>query len=162
MGNANKRQAKVSGDENGLGVGRGGQLPATGGLPSMITSIVRFSSPADKLESETASASSPAYACSSVQGKRAGMEDEHIAIRPLFVNREEAANLFGVFDGHGGKTVAVFLRENMPHALSWSVQSAVTSRTSVERALKEAFLQVTPLFYECRINPNHKTLNPKH
>jgi serine/threonine protein phosphatase PrpC len=88
-----------------------------------------------------------------VQGRRAGMEDEHIAIRPLFVNREGTANLFGVFDGHGGKTVAVFLRENMPHALSCSVQSAMTSRTSVERALKEAFLQVTPLSSRMSLKP---------
>lgn len=157
MGNRKSREdqrgPKGIGNENGPEVGCSDQLPATGGVPSQIPSVVRFSSPADKLESQPASASSPAYACSSVQGKRAGMEDEHVAIRPLFVNREYAANLFGVFDGHGGKAVASFLRENMPDAMSCSVQSAVSKRTSVESALKEAFLQVMPLSYDWRVNP---------
>lgn len=145
MGNASSRKKKqTSGAEHANSpVVEGGKLPATtGGIPSMV----HFSSAKDTLESQPASANSPAYACSSVQGKRIGMEDRHIAVRPLYVDRTASANLFGVFDGHGGSTVSSFLSQNMAGAVSWSVQSALTNRTGVEKGLKEAFRQVDAAF----------------
>jgi len=52
----------------------------------------------------------------SLQGKREANEDQHIHI--LNLNGENTdqnnINFFGVFDGHGGKLVSKFLKENMP------------------------------------------------
>jgi len=41
-----------------------------------------------------------------MQGWRLNMEDAHIA-NPEFMNNPEKA-VFGVFDGHGGREVAVY------------------------------------------------------
>ena len=134
--------SKKKGQNESLAAGWPGVLPPGGGLPS----IVQIPSIADVLEFHPPGPHSPAYACSSVKGKRASMEDEHIAVRPLLCNIQEPANLFGVFDGHGGKAVAAFLRDNMPSAVAWSVQTAVTNRTCMEQALKDAFIQVDAAF----------------
>ena len=52
----------------------------------------------------------------SLQGKRPTNEDQHYHI--LNINGENAEqnniNLFAVFDGHGGKAVSKFLKENLP------------------------------------------------
>ena len=86
-------------------VGYGAKNIGSGGLPSLFNA----GSSADILEYKTGDANCPAYSCSSVQGKRVGMEDEHIAVRPLFCAGGEVLNLFGVFDGHGGTNVAGML-----------------------------------------------------
>ena len=54
------------------------------------------------------------FGCSSVRGKRGAMEDAHIAV-PHFVcdgpaTRGGFAPLFAVFDGHGGRHCAQFLK----------------------------------------------------
>lgn len=117
--------------------------PSRSGIPS----LVHFSASADLLEFKPADSSgSPAYACSAVQGKRVRMEDEHIAVRPLFRNQQEVASLFGVFDGHGGAGVAKFLKDNMASSVGYAVQAATANRTSVEQALVDAFLQVDSAF----------------
>ena len=46
----------------------------------------------------------------SMQGWRCGMEDSHIAIE-ITCHDGSKAMLFGVFDGHGGKDVAQYARE---------------------------------------------------
>lgn len=52
----------------------------------------------------------------SLQGKRPSQEDQHIAI--LNLNDTDKSintiNLFGVFDGHGGKKVSHYLKNNLP------------------------------------------------
>lgn len=52
----------------------------------------------------------------SLQGKREANEDQHVHI--LNLNGENgdynSINLFGVFDGHGGKLVSKYLKETMP------------------------------------------------
>jgi protein phosphatase 1G len=45
-----------------------------------------------------------------MQGWRCGMEDAHICFEVK--GDENEAMVFGVFDGHGGKEVAVFCKEN--------------------------------------------------
>lgn len=86
----------------------------------------------------------PEYACSSVQGRRAAMEDEHIAL-PAFVSREEsssAASLFAVFDGHGGRHCATYLNGNMAAA----VRRWLDKEADVSVALKMAFKEVDEEF----------------
>jgi len=52
----------------------------------------------------------------SMQGWRVGMEDSHIAESIDLPNKTQGS-LFGVFDGHGGKEVAVFAKENFTKVL---------------------------------------------
>lgn len=82
-------------------VGHGAKNLGTG-----VPSLFNLGSSRDIFEYKPGDANSPAFSCSSVQGKRPHMEDEHIAVCPLLCVGGEASNLFGVFDGHGGKNVA--------------------------------------------------------
>ena len=52
----------------------------------------------------------------SLQGKRDSNEDQHIHIINLTGENSELnpINLLGVFDGHGGKAVSKYLKENLP------------------------------------------------
>lgn len=52
----------------------------------------------------------------SLQGKRATQEDQHIAILNIDGKNNEINNInfFGVFDGHGGKKVSHYLKNNLP------------------------------------------------
>lgn len=56
-------------------------------------------------------------------GKRPYMEDTHVCIQDMgkkfgcsFVN-EEAVSFYGVFDGHGGKGAAQFVRDHLPRVI---------------------------------------------
>lgn len=53
----------------------------------------------------------------SLQGKRPMQEDNHISILNLNNNNENYNNInfFGVFDGHGGKRVSKYLKNNLPN-----------------------------------------------
>ena len=50
-------------------------------------------------------------ACS-MQGWRSSMEDTHICQEVKMASSSNYGMLFGVFDGHGGKAVAEYAREN--------------------------------------------------
>jgi serine/threonine protein phosphatase PrpC len=52
----------------------------------------------------------------SLQGKRESNEDQHVHILNLDGSNPEYNNInfFGVYDGHGGKLVSKFLKDNMP------------------------------------------------
>ena len=52
----------------------------------------------------------------SLQGKRQSNEDQHIHILNQDKSDENlnAINFFGVFDGHGGKAVSKYLKDNLP------------------------------------------------
>lgn len=49
------------------------------------------------------------YVACSMQGWRTNMEDSHIAK----LDFEKGKHIFGVFDGHGGKEVALFVEQNL-------------------------------------------------
>jgi len=53
----------------------------------------------------------------SLQGRRNTQEDQHITILNIDGNNKELnkINFFGVFDGHGGKKVSHFLKNNLPN-----------------------------------------------
>jgi len=53
----------------------------------------------------------------SLQGKRPSQEDQHIHVLNLEGSNKEMNNInfFGVFDGHGGKKVSHYLRNNLPN-----------------------------------------------
>ena len=52
----------------------------------------------------------------SLQGKRESNEDQHSTIFNLNKDNKEMNNInfLGVYDGHGGKTVSKYLKENLP------------------------------------------------
>lgn len=52
----------------------------------------------------------------SLQGKRDANEDQHIHIMNLTAENDELnpVNFIAVFDGHGGKAVSKYLKENLP------------------------------------------------
>ena len=52
----------------------------------------------------------------SLQGKRDSNEDQHVHIMNINNATQELnqINFFGVFDGHGGKAVSKYLKENLP------------------------------------------------
>ncbi len=52
----------------------------------------------------------------SLQGKRESNEDQHVHIVNLSGENQELnqVNFIGVFDGHGGKAVSKYLKENLP------------------------------------------------
>ena len=52
----------------------------------------------------------------SLQGRRKTQEDQHISVLNLDGNNNEFNNInfFGVFDGHGGKKVSHYLKNNLP------------------------------------------------
>lgn len=53
----------------------------------------------------------------SLQGKRSTQEDQHVTILNLDGNNDQLnnINLFGVFDGHGGKKISHYLKNNLPN-----------------------------------------------
>ena len=52
-----------------------------------------------------------------MQGWRCGMEDAHIAVVIDLPSTGQKGMLFGVFDGHGGKEVAVFAEAHFKKVL---------------------------------------------
>ena len=52
----------------------------------------------------------------SLQGKRDSNEDQHVHIMNLNGENKEqnSINFLGVFDGHGGKKVSKYLKDNLP------------------------------------------------
>jgi serine/threonine protein phosphatase PrpC len=81
------------------------------------------------------------YSAVSMQGWRKTQEDSHIA--ELKLPNGEA--LFGVFDGHGGKDVAIFVKQKF---VDYLVKSAEYKEGRYEEALKRNFIQMDELMTE--------------
>ena len=92
----------------------------------------------------------PLLRSGSVQGLRRDMEDEHVAARPLVVNSSECANLFGVFDGHGGQRCSKYLQEHLATAIQKRIEHS-WHQGSTEEALKMAFREVDTAFLNSSI-----------
>lgn len=75
-----------------------------------------LSTPNTQKESETGGDSRVLYSAVSMQGWRNQQEDSHIAECKL-PNGEQ---VFGVFDGHGGKEVAIFVAKHFVNVLKKS------------------------------------------
>ncbi|MBS0604648.1 MAG: protein serine/threonine phosphatase 2C family protein [Verrucomicrobia bacterium] len=61
---------------------------------------------------------------SHAQGRRPSMEDEHLAIsfNLTIAGRSYPIQLFGIFDGHGGRAAAQYVRDNLRAKLELSLQ----------------------------------------
>ncbi|KPI90504.1 protein phosphatase 2C-like protein [Leptomonas seymouri] len=72
------------------------------------------------------------YGVASDQGIRPSMEDEHVAMV------EADVAFFGVYDGHGGRQCAEYVRDHLHHA----VLQHADIKTTPARAMSDAFVQV--------------------
>jgi serine/threonine protein phosphatase PrpC len=78
-----------------------------------------------------------------MQGWRKRMEDSHIS--DLNVGSSKSTNVFGVFDGHGGKEVAVFVKRHFTEEL---VNNANYKKGDLKKALAENFLKMDEIMVE--------------
>eukprot|EP01017_Pseudomicrothorax_dubius_P048905 TRINITY_DN9000_c0_g1_i3.p1 TRINITY_DN9000_c0_g1~~TRINITY_DN9000_c0_g1_i3.p1 ORF type:complete len:309 (-),score=72.80 TRINITY_DN9000_c0_g1_i3:86-1012(-) len=78
------------------------------------------------------------FVLSSMQGWRVQMEDAHIAVCDLASN----IHIFGVFDGHGGKEVAVFVER---HFIEELLKTEDFKFGRYEAALRRTFLRMDEL-----------------
>ncbi|KAJ1440089.1 hypothetical protein SESBI_02326 [Sesbania bispinosa] len=81
-------------------------------------------------------------------GERPYMEDTHICIEDLAkkfnYNKlpEEAVSFYGVFDGHGGKSAAQFVRDHLPRVIVEDVNFPL----DLEKVVKRSFLETDAAF----------------
>jgi serine/threonine protein phosphatase PrpC len=80
-----------------------------------------------------------AWGVCSMQGWRCGMEDSHIAISIDLPKSKTKGMLFGVFDGHGGKEVAIYAEDNFKKILEGLPDF---QNENYEVALTKAFLKI--------------------
>lgn len=78
-----------------------------------------------------------------MQGWRKRMEDSHIS--DLSVGTNKSTNLFGVFDGHGGKEVAVYVKNHFTEEL---INNASYKKGEIKKALIENFLKMDEIMVE--------------
>jgi hypothetical protein len=88
-------------------------------------------------------------------GRRPVMEDAHVRIDDLETHlgpegdREAAGAFYGVFDGHGGKDAASYVKENVLRY----ILDDVAFPTAVEDAMRSAFLRLDDAFAKaCSVN----------
>ncbi|XP_004287235.1 PREDICTED: probable protein phosphatase 2C 27 [Fragaria vesca subsp. vesca] len=82
-------------------------------------------------------------------GFRSHMEDTHICIGDLakkfgynVLNDEEAISFYGVFDGHGGKDAAQFVRDNLPRVIVEDSDFPV----ELEKVITRSFVETDAAF----------------
>jgi serine/threonine protein phosphatase PrpC len=82
----------------------------------MGASLAYLKEPNKDIEQEEGSNSLLSFATGSMQGWRLNMEDAHIASLKFLGSDQKA--LFGVFDGHGGREVAVWCNKHYENILN--------------------------------------------
>jgi len=111
-------------------------------------SLFYFQSPAidpaegKTIHTETLSVGPYKAELAACQGKRKTMEDEHIAQLLTIPSLDKQIPLFGLFDGHGGKQAAQFLKENLPHYLTHYLEKFGLDDTGIWNALKHTFIEL--------------------
>jgi len=91
----------------------------------------------------------------SLQGKRTTQEDQHITILNINGDNTEMnkINFFGVFDGHGGKKVSHYLRNNLPNFFTTKFKKNIFLKN-------DAFTKYTNQVYDLLQN-NLKDKHPR-
>lgn len=79
------------------------------------------------------------FAAAGMQGWRINMEDSHIAKVDFGKDLGKNHALFGVFDGHGGREVAMYVEQHYEDFLK---NNESFKAGSFDKALKESFLKV--------------------
>ena len=78
------------------------------------------------------------YGASAMQGWRYRMEDAHITS----LNNNNKFDIFGVFDGHGGKEVSQFAKN---HFVKEFLKNKNTNQDNIKKSLEETFLKIDEL-----------------
>jgi protein phosphatase 1G len=82
------------------------------------------------------------YVACGMQGWRKRMEDAHVA--SLNIGQSKSVSLFGVFDGHGGKEVSMFVAAHITEELL----ANKNFNTNLKTALTETFLRLDEMMVE--------------
>jgi len=82
----------------------------------MGASLVYLSEPITEIEQEEGENSYLKFVTASMQGWRLNMEDSHLAEVSFMDSNQKS--LFGVFDGHGGREVAVYCKKHYSRMLA--------------------------------------------
>ena len=93
----------------------------------------------------------------SLQGKRESNEDQHVHIINLNGENEELnpVNFFGVFDGHGGKAVIKYLKENLPQFFVNKFKKDIYSRSE---SASKYFIKVYSLLQDKMIQDHPRVV----
>lgn len=94
--------------------------------------------PNKEIEQEKGSNQYLSYATGSMQGWRLNMEDSHLVDLKFMDNENKA--LFGVFDGHGGREVAIYCGNHYVDILT--DQRKLIDEESTAEWLRRSFLDV--------------------
>ena len=94
-----------------------------------------LSAPITTKASEEGSNGRLSYGATQMQGWRNTMEDAHVANLAI----DDSTSLFGVFDGHGGKEVAIYAARHFAAELK---KNRNYQAGLIDQALKETFLQI--------------------
>jgi len=97
-----------------------------------------LSVPDTKKEFETGEGENVRFVAMGMQGWRRSMEDSHIA----HVGLPNNVSLFGVFDGHGGQEVALFVKKYFAKEL---VKLASYKSQDYKSALEQTFFKMDSL-----------------
>lgn len=109
---------------------------------------VYLSTPSTDVEIQQGSSEDMNYVAGEMQGWRKNMEDDHIAQTDISIpGSSNTASVFAVFDGHGGKEVAVFCHYYFVEEM---VKLESYRRGEFGAALKEAFLKLDSLLEDPR------------
>lgn len=76
----------------------------------MGASLVYLTEPITEIEQEEGANDYLKFVTASMQGWRLNMEDSHLA--DVNFMESDKKSLFGVFDGHGGREVAVYCKKH--------------------------------------------------
>ncbi|KAF7806475.1 putative protein phosphatase 2C 27 [Senna tora] len=128
--------------------------PSTGGnslpFPIQLESICEDTVIADRKQNQMNFVPSLRSGEWSDIGRRPSMEDTHICIGDLKkkfgynVVSEEAISFYGVFDGHGGKSAALFVRDHLPRVIIEDADFPL----ELEKVVTRSFLQTDAAFAE--------------
>ena len=94
-----------------------------------------LSAPITTKESAQGSNAKLRYGATHMQGWRNTMEDAHLTALDI----DESTSVFGVFDGHGGKEVALYVAQHFTAELKKNPRYA---SGDIENALKQTFLRM--------------------
>lgn len=123
---------------------------------------VYLSKPSTNVAIEAGKGERLSYVVGEMQGWRKGMEDDHIATVDFTVEGSDRKySLFAVFDGHGGKEVAIFAKF---YFLEELIRNTSFLEDRFQEALEETFLRIDNLLddprYEAELAFYRKVPNP--